>query len=286
VWTGEDLVGLARSGAGLETQRAALAEALEDRGVGAVTVGHLLEHVRDGIVLRGADQQRRSRIGGLGLLPARERWPHDPLGHPLSFLAAIDLAELPAMEPLPVDGTLIVYWDFIFHELPEMDFVAATRVYWVPAGQAVREQSQPKAALSPELVSLAVAGVAMPIAGEQEKVVRKVGDAPDRQALIEAMNELAPVLYRHQLLGASRDIQGPVLDEIPYWFQHTFPETRARFTEAERTDEDWLLPAQIGEDSQIPRLGFGDAGNLYLVLPEADLRARRFDRVMGIMQCH
>jgi len=31
---------------------------------------------------------------------------------------------------------------------------------------------------------------------------------------------------------------------------------------------------------------FGDAGALYLVIPEADLAARRFDRVLGIMQCH
>ena len=30
---------------------------------------------------------------------------------------------------------------------------------------------------------------------------------------------------------------------------------------------------------------FGDAGALYFVLPEADLRERRFDRAMGIMQC-
>jgi hypothetical protein len=30
---------------------------------------------------------------------------------------------------------------------------------------------------------------------------------------------------------------------------------------------------------------FGDLGDLYYVLPTADLQAHRFDRAMGIMQC-
>jgi Domain of unknown function (DUF1963) len=100
------------------------------------------------------------------------------------------------------------------------------------------------------------------------------------------MDELAPALYRHQVLGSSRDIQGPVLDEIPYWFDHTRPETHALYGDDERTGNGWILLAQIDEDRDVPGLIIGDGGSLYFVMPEADLRARRFDRVMGIMQCH
>lgn len=284
--TGEDLRALAESGASLHEQRSALASALAERGVGRATVAALMDHVRDGIVLRRADGERRTHIGGHGLLPAGEEWPHDPNGRPLTFIAALDLAEFPPMEPLPTDGTLLFYWDFMFHELAAMDFVEATRVYWVPVGEELREVPQPDGSDFHELELLPLGGVAMPVAGEPQKVDLKIGDTPDREAFFDAMDELAPALYGHQLLGSSRDIQGPVLDEIPYCFKHTLPKTQTLFDEDERTGEGWILLAQIEEDRDVPSLGFGDGGNLYFVVPEADLRARRFDRVMGIMQCH
>ena len=284
--TADQLVSLAVANAPLVDQRQALTRALRERGVGPATVAHLMEYVRDGIVLRRADDEGRSRIGGHGLLPAGEKWPHDPNGNPLTFIAAIDLAELPPVEPLPADGTLLFYWDFVFYELAEIDFVAATRVYWTPAGHMLREDRPPGDAAVRELETLSVRGVAMPVAGEPRKVDRKIAGAPDRQALLDAMNDLAPTLYGHQLLGSSRDIQGPVLDEIPYWFEATRPETRALFGDEERTGDGWILLAQIEEDLNVPSLVIGDGGNLYFVMPEADLRARRFDRVMGIMQCH
>ena len=68
----------------------------------------------------------------------------------------------------------------------------------------------------------------------------------------------------------------------PYWFDEGFPETRERYSEAELRGEGWTLLAQFDSAGD---LMFGDAGALYYVLPEADLRERRFDRAMGIMQC-
>ena len=49
----------------------------------------------------------------------------------------------------------------------------------------------------------------------------------------DALDEIMGA-YKHQLLGNSRDIQGPVLDEVSYWFDEGFPETRERYSEAER----------------------------------------------------
>jgi len=66
------------------------------------------------------------------------------------------------------------------------------------------------------------------------------------------------------------------------WLDGSFPETRARYDEAELQGKGWTLLAQF---ESVDGLMFGDAGALYLVLPDADLRAARFDRVMGIMQC-
>ncbi len=97
------------------------------------------------------------------------------------------------------------------------------------------------------------------------------------------MDEIGLALYEHQLLGSSRDVQGPVLEEIPYWFDQVFADTRDRYSASERAGEDWVLLAQFDAREHVM---FGDAGSLYYVMPRADLEARRFDRVFGIMQCH
>jgi uncharacterized protein DUF1963 len=284
--TANDLLSLAAAGAPLEEQRAALAAALEERGVSGETIRHLMGHVRDGVVLRTTEEERNSRLGGIGLLPDGEPWPCDHHDEPLVLVAAIDLGELPALDPLPHDGTLLLYWSFMIYSYEKLDWFVATRAYWVPPGAAMREQRKPPGEW-PELGAAPLAGAVMPIAGEAVKVIAKVGDAPDREALLDAMNHFAPRLYRHQLLGSSRDIQGPVLDEISYWLgQHARPETAARFSETERDGEGWVLLAQIEEDVAIDNLGIGDGGAIYFVMPEADLCARRFDRVVGIMQCH
>ena len=187
-----------------------------------------------------------SRMGGTPLLPAGTDWPLAPDGRPLVFVAAIDLGELPELPPLLSAGTLLVFWDLAIHELEKMDFVAATRVLLVEPGGALEEQGT--ATFGP-----------LVLRGE-------LSAAPDQ----------------HQLLGRSRDIQGPVLEEVAMWLDGSFPETRARYDAAELRGEGWTFLAQFASAGGVM---FGDAGALYLVLPDADLRAARFDRVMGIMQC-
>ncbi len=200
----------------------------------------------DAIALHADGDGGASRMGGTPLLPASAPWPLTPDGRALVFVAALDLRELPGLPPLPAAGTLLVFWDLAFHELEKMDFVAATRVLLVEPGGVLEEQGV--ATFGP-----------LTLRGE-------LSSAPDE----------------HQLLGRPRDIQGPVLDEVAMWLDGSFPETRARYDEAELQGDGWTLLAQF---ESVDGLMFGDAGALYLVLPDADLRAARFDRVMGIMQC-
>ena len=175
----------------------------------------------------------RSRFGGDG--PVLADAPQ------LTFIAALDLSELPRLEPLPPAGTLRFYWNLAFDELERMDFVVASRVLHDPGPAPANPTGTP-------------------LAGTLDS-----GDD-----------------FPHQLLGTSRDIQGPVLDEIPYWFTEGFPATRERYSEAELRGEGWTLLAQFASSHE---LMFGDMGDLYYVLPSADLQAQRFDRAMGIMQC-
>lgn len=274
----EDLLKLARADAPLEEQRAAIRQVLSERGVSDEGIEKAMPFARDGVALFEDKDAggRTSRLGGDALLPEGEEWPSAPEDHPLGFIALIDLGELPDLDPLPKDGTLLVFWDHMYFELSEMDFVAATRVFYVPAGGSTTPATAPddEHAFGP----IPLSGHLMPILGELDNV--EVPDE-DEDAFYEASDEVTRV-YEHSLLGSSRDVQGPVLEEIDYWFgEHVFPETRERFTEEERKGEGWVFLAQIEEAEG---LVFGDAGALYLLIPEADLRERRFDRVMGIMQ--
>ena len=56
----------------------------------------------------------RSRLGGPALLPPGHEWPRDRRGRPLTFLAGLDLGELPAFDgrdDLPADGWLLAFAD-------------------------------------------------------------------------------------------------------------------------------------------------------------------------------
>jgi uncharacterized protein YwqG len=263
----------ALEGADLETQREILVEGFRAHGVDTATIASARARATDGIALFEREACT-SRIGGPGLLPAGVEWPIGPDGHPLSFIAAFALQDLPALDPLPDSGTLLVFWSERYFEWPRMDFRLATRVFWVD-GSAV-PAAQPEGMRS--YVAVPLHGVRMPIVGERDRI--EVSEGVE-DAFHEAWAELTE-LHHHQLLGTSRDIQGPVLNEIGYWFDQGEPQTRADYTDAEVAGDGWRLLGQIDSTDD---LLFGDAGALYLVIPEADLVDRRFDRVMGIMQC-
>lgn len=84
--------------------------ALVDVGLGA----HADRLVRDALVsgLRlTADPAASSRLRGPGLLPPEASWPRGEHGLPLTFVAGIDLAEIPRPSPLPTDGWLLFFAD-------------------------------------------------------------------------------------------------------------------------------------------------------------------------------
>ena len=277
----EALLELARAGAPLESQREALAGYLRARGLAPATVAAVLDRTRDAVALerdpRGAGA---TRIGGEPLLPAGEAWPLEPGGAPLTFIAAICLDELPALAPLP-SGRLLVYWDEDCWDREREDFVAGTRVFHVPGGGELTRAPPPGGGRPSDPVHLA--GFAMPVVGEIEHVFANRRIGPGEVERLFAATDPLYLAVAHQLLGSSRDIQGPVLDEVARWLATAHPETRGRFGEAQLRGEGWLLLAQFAEEGD---LVFGDAGALYLVMPGDDLEACRFDRVMGIMQCH
>jgi hypothetical protein len=271
---------LALAGAPLDEQRAALAAGLRAHGVSEAAVPAVLAHARDGVRLleREPRATHAVRVGGPAQLPPDTAWPVDPDGEPFTFIARIDLAAIPHLAPLPDGGTLLIYWSERAFEWEHRDLRAATRVFYLEPGVAPVAAEPPAGAHVPAGVPLL--GVVTPILGNRER--HEVPDA-DEEALYLADDALNQVFVGHQLLGTSRDIQGPVLDEVGYWFDRGSPEAKQDYDAAELAGEGWILLAQFGETDD---LVFGDVAELYLVIPSADLAARRFDRAVGIMQSH
>jgi Domain of unknown function (DUF1963) len=279
---------LADGGASVPRQRAELRAYLADSGVPEQSIDAVLRHTRDGIALRAGRDGAQTRLGGPPVLPAGELWPTAADGDKLTFVGALDFAELPRMDPLPVEGTLALYWNREWGGKGEgkMDFVAATRAFYLEPGDRTRAPAAPARTLPIPYTPLR--GAAMPIAGEPGLVREELRGRPDLDRLGKAMDELERQgLYPHHVLGAPIEVQDPVLKGMAGFFNPTLgylsEASRKRFTPAERDAGDWVLLAQIEEQDG---LTIGDGGVLYFVMLKHDLEARRFDRVIGIMDSH
>jgi hypothetical protein len=84
----------------------------------------------------------------------------------------------------------------------------------------------------------------------------------------------------HRLLGEPQQIQDSVefdTEPDPNMSQDWDARVKAAAT--------WRLLLQVDAD-EAPGFGFGDEGSIYFMIREADLVARRWDRVCVVMQCH
>jgi hypothetical protein len=132
---------------------------------------------------------------------------------------------------------------------------------------------------APTVARLALEPVLMPYPGDPEALQGDdvPADVPGYELQLALMRE-----YPHQLLGAPRDVLGPVMAEIGWWLEQAPPATRRRFSDAELAGDGWPLLAQI-DGAVGPRPG--DAGSLFLVAPTADLEVGRVGRVAAVVQC-
>jgi len=275
---------LGDGGASIGQQRAELQTYLKDSGVSLESIETVLRHTRDGLALRRGTDGAQTRLGGPPVLPAGERWPTAADGDKFTFVGALDFAELPRMDPLPTEGTLALYWNREWGGKGEgkMDFVAATRAFYLEPGDRTSEPKPP--ANTPQITYKPLRGAAMPIAGDPKLLREELKGRPDLGKLDKAMDELdRHGLYPHHVLGSPIEVQRPVLRGMPAFFNPTLgylsEASRDRFTAAERDAGEWVLLAQLNQQDDFVIDG---GGSLFFVILEQDLEARRFDRVVGI----
>ncbi|WP_392671228.1 YwqG family protein [Streptomyces sp. LN785] len=247
----------------------------------------------------GADEPA-GRLGGLPELPADVEWPSWEGHGPLSFIASVDCAALPAGVldiPLPEDGTLsFFYFDGRLDDgdalvLPEeRDSWAGARVIHVPGGSACATRKAP--AELPPYPQVWLTARATGTATDPWHPDVREAFAPEApfgrydhpvcaQEFLDALGDHDGVAG-HRIGGHARSIQNPVEIEIAAAVRDE--PLSWNDPELSREAREWLLLAQFDSDTAADMM-WGDSGVLYWLIRRQDLADLRFDRAMFTWQC-
>jgi hypothetical protein len=240
-------------------------------------------------------------LGGNPCLPLDVEWPHWPDHGPLTFVAALDCARLPAVVdmPLPDDGMLLFfYFDGQIDDgealvlASDPDSRPGSRVLYIPAGTPVSERSAPEGITAYTQVSLA-ARLTLSVPATWHPIVHAAFAPPgmprhahfDHPVRDDDFRDVVWDWYGgvgHQVGGFARPVQNPVEYEIA----HAVLGGHVDWTDPRLTEEadQWLLLAQFDSEDQAGMM-WGDCGALYWLIRRDDLVARRFDRTMFTWQC-
>lgn len=250
-------------------------------------------------------QGRAGRYGGTPRVAPGTRWPQGKDG-PLTFVGELDLAAVaadagPAAHGLPAEGVLS-----LFVELPRFPTENAHGDRWqllyCPRAEdavplAVPEAPRPRFPASlfrrgrsyttPERRLAARAAESLPVAEEADGLVSIPADAA------EVWEEYSETLFppddvpRHQLLGYAQWIQSDgraTVEALSRGLRASASRTGPLAEELERASRSWRLLWQV--DSDHSPFMWGDAGRLYVLVRDADLREARFDRAFLYFGCY
>lgn len=224
-----------------------------------------------------------SKVGGDPDLPDEVRWPTDPSGVPLSFVAQVDLSRLPAVDDdLPREGVLSFFYDTV--RQPWGSAAAHTdsaRVLHLTSG-ALRARPQPtldgrracdefeRCALRAEPEwTLPMDPAAWPPEPFTERYLDAWGDRTARSRMLGH-----PDVQQEAMEGACDAIRR----------RRPPAEFSARLGLDAPARGAWVLLLQLASERDAA-LSFGSgSGQLYIWIHRDDLRARDFSRAQALVQ--
>jgi hypothetical protein len=231
-------------------------------------------------------------FGGKPMLPPGTPWPVSKRVGPLAFLASIDLQSVAGVlvfDWLPQTGRLLFFYDFF---AGAWGFDPRDRDCWsvvyAEGGDAPR--TPPPGKVPIRFVVPKRIGSLPPY--ERPEVESLALTEPQREWLIDAAGiALYGDAPRHQMGGYPQPIQGDGMElecqlasnGIYVGDPSGYKDPRAPALEAGAAD--WRLLLQIDSDDDLG-MHWGDAGTIYFWIREEDARARRFERVWMVLQCH
>ncbi|MFF7690270.1 YwqG family protein [Streptomyces syringium] len=247
------------------------------------------------------------QLGGLPALPEHVAWPVWEGHGPLSFVASVDCAALPAGAldiALPADGTLsFFYFDGqiddgeAYVDVDDPETWAGAQVVHVPAGVPVAERALPviddeavEFEAYPEVPLTARVEWTAPDSWHPDVMTAlwpggevKEPNSPPKEAgaFLDELWDLEREAD-HLIGGHANPVQNPVEYEIAHGVLGR--DTRWDDPRVAEEAKGWTLLAQIDTDSDADMM-WGDCGALYWLIRPEDLAELRFDRAMFTMQC-
>ena len=261
----------------------------------------VLKLLRPSIRLRIGEQSTKpvTRLGGAPNMPADIAWPTRRSGDPHSFLAQIDLAQLLAIEglPLPSSGSLFFFCDSAY--LPDgsdpLDVDDGIKVVYCESSLAENPLRTPPRELDAELLFKGLSLKPMPDLTAPAQDVWEIESLRLSDAESDSYNQVFSHLSAgdgsvHRIGGYPNLVQYGKLEltaesvsrKIDYGNSNAVGQAGSRGLEAGAAD--WRLLLQIDSEEDAGMM-WGDVGKLYFMIRESDLKALRFDRVWMGWQC-
>jgi uncharacterized protein YwqG len=261
---------------------------LRKRGLGRVAKA-LMKRAAPCVGLSEKKTSRFSRLGGLPELPKDVEWPSFE-GFPLSFIAQIDLGDVPAGTALPLKGTLSFFYDMRSWGYDPKHRGSAAIVFNPLGPGACESRDIPKGPRSPDFLVIARRAL-----GFRESLsLPSSWSFPEWKDLNEEEMGTYHDLQKevggpHRMFGHPHRVQGEmtlqcqlVTHGLNLGGDKGLKDPRVK--KLARGAKDWRLLLQI--DGEAAGVEFGDAGLIYYWIREADLRAKRFDQAWLILQCY
>jgi uncharacterized protein YwqG len=233
----------------------------------------------------------KSRFFGQPFLPKGFAWPRTTKGHPLTFTAQINLADLPKNEELPSSGLLIFFLDVYgsSHSWPTQADRSKV-VFFENIDDFVLTDFPEDLPLNKDFIPFDLNFKSyFDLPDNRWTELHDDEDLPEKQEYCSFLNEINDVhgLYSigPKLLGWPRSVQGEVGLEAE--MNHTYKDDWSLFESQKAKIFQDALSWRLLFEFQADTVGLGDQltdPEVYFLIKKEDLEARNFENVALVMQ--
>lgn len=234
-----------------------------------------------------------SKMGGTPDLPPGVTWPVNNEGHPLSFVAQLDLLAVAPYDTsglLPTTGFLYFFYDadqqiWGFDPADKGNF----KVIWFDGPSTTLiptdfpSELDRQARYSPAFFSYSIH---TSIPGIRDQGFNFLSEDEE----VVYWDQVQEGGYINKILGYADAIQGPMELECQLVTNGLYCGDASGYQdprrgELEPTAKDWKLLLQIDSNEELTGMMWGDSGRIYFWIREQDLVARNFDGCWCVLQC-
>ena len=236
-----------------------------------------------------------TRFGGRPNLPREFAWPVRRRGWPLSFIAQLDLSQLPMIPGLPLPRYGALYFFFDADDKPwgyDPKDDDASCVMYSPSQLSENKIRAPHVDLGREFrfrgFSLATSKENT-FPGENSGIVQEFHlsdlESDVYLRIVSPSEESA-----HRIGGYADELQGDLALQAQFVSHGIYCGTPSGYKEGRKRGlecgvDDWRLLLQVDSDAR-SGMTWGDVGRLYFLIREDDLRKRKFDKARTIIASH